>query len=596
VNVRRQRLGLQAWLVAAFIAVGTIASLAVAFVVLPSLERNIRKEEAGQLGTSLIRDLRERQTLSGNNVTAQMQELAIEIGGDARVTTLATGPLNTSPATGPVFQGYLPPDGLSAAGEAIRDGSTARYISVVIRGRQVVQAAIVGTVDGSRAAIEAAAPVRGAEGQIAVRRRRVLLTVALVLGLASLTGLAIARLLGSRIRSIAGTARTLARGDLSARARQVGPQELVSLGESLNAMAARLEGLVAETVSDRDRARGLVASLKEGVLAVSDQGEVTIANTSAQHLLGLPIGAESIHVDELPGEIGTLLREGFDNRDADAVTEVMLSGGVEALVRVSPLTRGAGVVLTIRDVTEERRLARARRDLIANVSHELKTPLTAIKGFLELLESEKLDPERRAQFLGLMTQEVARLERLVAEQLELARLDAGALVLEREPVDLGDLAGEIAASRRDLAERERLEIVASPAARPVVVDADPARIGQILLILLDNAMRHTPPGGKITFAVASDGTNGTVSVRDTGTGIPPDAQPFVFDRFYQVDASREGLGLGLGLAIARGLAEAHGGSIELRSAPGVGTVFTVRIPLAATSDSPRADEPARAGV
>jgi signal transduction histidine kinase len=87
-----------------------------------------------------------------------------------------------------------------------------------------------------------------------------------------------------------------------------------------------------------------------------------------------------------------------------------------------------------------------------------------------------------------------------------------------------------------------------------------------------------------------------VSVRDTGTGIPPDAQPFVFDRFYQVDASREGLGLGLGLAIARGLAEAHGGSIELRSAPGVGTVFTVRIPLAATSDSPRADEPARAGV
>jgi signal transduction histidine kinase len=207
-----------------------------------------------------------------------------------------------------------------------------------------------------------------------------------------------------------------------------------------------------------------------------------------------------------------------------------------------------------------------------------------------------MDPERRAQFLGLMTQEVARLERLVAEQLELARLDAGALVLDRGPVDLSELATDIASARGYLAEREGVVLTASPAATRVVVDADPARVEQIILILLDNAVRHTPAGGKITLAVGCDATAGTLSVRDTGSGIPPDAQPFVFDRFYQADASREGHGLGLGLAIARGLADAHGGSIEVRSAPGIGTVFTVRLPLAGGTRSPQVAKPARAGA
>ena len=116
----------------------------------------------------------------------------------------------------------------------------------------------------------------------------------------------------------------------------------------------------------------------------------------------------------------------------------------------------------------------------------------------------------------------------------------------------------------------------------VIVDADAARVEQILLILLDNAIRHTPAGGKITVGVGRDDGYGTVSVRDTGTGISQDSQQFVFDRFYQADPSREGQGLGLGLAIARGLADAHGGSIEVRSTPQVGSVFTVRLPLAQT--------------
>lgn len=574
-NERPRRYGLQAWLVASFVAVGLVASLAVMLVVLPTLESSIRTEEARRAGADLTQQLRQRQNLGSLTAQSEVESLALEIRGDVRLLTLGAPFETIYSDTG---RGYLPSDSITASGEFIAQGGSARYQAVNVGGRQVLQAAHRVSVDGVPAVIEAAAPIRGAEGQIAIFRRRVLIAVALVLILASLLGLAIARVLGVRITSLAGTAKTLAKGDLSARAEETAPQELSSLGASLNSMAARLEGLVAETLNDRDRARALVASLAEGVLAVGDRGEVTIANTAAERLLGLPSGTESIHLDELPEPVRDAVRSGLTG-GTEGTVEVTLPGGIEALLNVSPLARGAGVVLTMRDVTEERRLARARRDLIANVSHELKTPLTAVKGFLELLEDPEMEPERRTEFLDLMSQEVARLERLVAEQLELARLDAGALVLEREPVDLGELAAEIAESRRLLAEREGIALVAAPTATPVTVDVDAARVEQILLILLDNAIRHTPSGGKISLGVSSDGRNGTVSVRDTGTGIPIDAQQFVFDRFYQADPSREGQGLGLGLAIARGLADAHGGSIEVRSAPLVGTVFTVRLPL-----------------
>ena len=574
-NERPQRFGLQAWLVAAFVAVGTIASLAVMLVVLPSLESSIRTEQARRTGVDVLRELRARDVLDSATALDEIRDLAVAIGGDVRLTSLVSPNARPFELRRNLLTEELSPPAQDVADKIIR----ARAEEAQVDGRQIIQAAVYTLVDGAPYVLEVAAPVRGAEGQIAIVRRRVLLAVSLALFLATLAGIGIARLLGARIRSLAGTAKTLASGDLSARAPDHAPQELTSLGASLNAMAARLEGLVAETVSDRDRARALVASLAEGVLAVSDRGEVTVANAAAQRLLGLPREAESLTLDELPQAVQEVVHARTADDGVDVTTEAVLPGGVEALLSVAPLAKGAGVVLTMRDITAERRLARARRDLIANVSHELKTPLTAVKGFMELLENEGIGQERRQEFLGLMSQEVGRLERLIAEQLELARLDAGALSLEREPVDLGALAVEVAASRRLLSEREGVELAVSVPGAEVVVDADGARVEQILLILLDNAVRHTPAGGKITVGVGVDGGHGTVSVRDTGSGISHDSQQFVFDRFYQADPSREGRGLGLGLAIARGLADAHGGSIEVRSTPHVGSVFTVRLPL-----------------
>ncbi len=261
---------------------------------------------------------------------------------------------------------------------------------------------------------------------------------------------------------------------------------------------------------------------------------------------------------------------------------MVLSDGVEIELTVARLGEdpGAGTVLTLRDVTAQRRLERARRDLVANVSHELKTPIAALKGFLELLEDDGVSERHRREFLAAMTQETARLERLVEEQLQLARLDAGALPLDREEVDLGELAAEAVAPRVPLASREGVALSARPApGEPVIVDADPARIEQIILILLDNALRHTPPGGSVEVAVGRDGAEATIAVRDTGEGIAPESQAVVFDRFYRGDASRSGRSAGLGLAIARGLAAAHRGHLELSSRVGEGSTFTLRLPL-----------------
>jgi signal transduction histidine kinase len=429
-------------------------------------------------------------------------------------------------------------------------------------------------------------------------RRRVLLAMIAVLGLAALAGIAIARVLGGRIQRLATTAATLAGGDLSARypRGRIAPQEIVTLGESLNGMAGRLQDLVSEITSERDRDRAMIGSLAEGVIAVAPDGTVAVANDAANRLLGLPEEAESARLDALPTAIlDAVLAARAPGAPPTQGRLVVLPEGTELELHVAPLAddHEAGTVITLRDVTQQRQLERARRDLVANVSHELKTPIAALKGFLELLEDGVDEPTRQA-FLASMTQETGRLERLVEEQLQLARLDAGALPLDRQEVDLDELAEVVVAPRVPLAARDGLSLTVSTSTPgPVTAEVDPARIEQILLILLDNAQRHTPRGGRVEVVVGRDGQDATLSVSDTGEGIPDEHQPFIFDRFYRGDPSREGRSAGLGLAIARGLAAAHRGSISLRSRLGQGSTFTLRLPLTTagpvTEESPVPD-------
>ncbi|ADU51759.1 multi-sensor signal transduction histidine kinase [Thermaerobacter marianensis DSM 12885] len=248
-----------------------------------------------------------------------------------------------------------------------------------------------------------------------------------------------------------------------------------------------------------------------------------------------------------------------------------------------------GVVVVLHDITEIRRLEQIRRDFVANVSHELRTPVAAIQGFAEtLLEGViREDPATAEHFAQVIHREAERMARLVQDLLDLARLESPEPGLQRERFDLRDSAAQAAERFRPRLEAAGLRLEVESPPEPVPVWADRHRLDQVWTNLLENARQYTPAGGTVTVAVRRDGTGRKAravgEVRDTGRGIPPDALPRIFERFYRVDPgrSRASGGTGLGLAIVKHIIEAHGGAVEAESELGAGTVIRFRIPLAA---------------
>jgi two-component system phosphate regulon sensor histidine kinase PhoR len=249
--------------------------------------------------------------------------------------------------------------------------------------------------------------------------------------------------------------------------------------------------------------------------------------------------------------------------------------GRTLLMNARPLPSG-GAVLVLHDLTEVRRLESMRRDFVANVSHELKTPLTSISGYAETLLSDTLDPEMSQRFLATIAGNARRMQRLVDDLLDLARLEAGRWQPEPEPIDVAAICREtweqLGDGSRAAAVDFRIEIGAG--AEVILADSDAVR--QILSNLIENSLRYTPAGGRITCRSVRDQNWVALSVSDTGTGIVPDHLARIFERFYRSDPgrSREEGGTGLGLAIVKHLVEAHGGRVSAESELGVGTTIT----------------------
>ncbi len=231
----------------------------------------------------------------------------------------------------------------------------------------------------------------------------------------------------------------------------------------------------------------------------------------------------------------------------------------------------------------------SQRRFVADASHELRTPLTAIRGNAGMLRQvAEMSPEDRAEAIEEIHREAERMSRLVGDLLALARADAGR-ELKWEPVDLTRLVREVAAQAARLADGRE---VATETPAPVEVTGDPDALRQLALILLDNAVKYTPPGGRITVRIETSGGDARLTVADTGIGIAPEHLPRIFERFYRADPARTEGGTGLGLAIAHWVAEQHGGCIEVESAPGRGSTFTVSLPADPANPSPSA-APAR---
>lgn len=385
----------------------------------------------------------------------------------------------------------------------------------------------------------------------------------------------LSRALSRPLERISRAAAGLAEGDFGVRVRPEGPLELALLAKTVNWSAEQLQGLFTDLSSERGRLADVLASMQEGVVACHDDGTVLLANDAACRLLGLPSAVEAIGspLEDLVPDDG--VREGILHGRA----EPLLVGGRTLQVRSTELANRAGSVCVLIDVTDQERLARTRREFVANASHQLRSPLTSIRGYLEAVSDGTAEgSEDQARCISVALEQVVGLQTLVAKLLQLSRLQAGAAVSELALVALPELACRAADYARVIAERRGVEIrVESDEER--CVEADPELLLQAAGNLLDNAIRHTPRGGVVTLWVgARPNANGglaELAVRDQGPGLPEGDLERIWERF--TSGSTAGAA-GLGLAIVREIVEAHAGEVFAQSNESGGAVFGFRLP------------------
>jgi signal transduction histidine kinase len=252
----------------------------------------------------------------------------------------------------------------------------------------------------------------------------------------------------------------------------------------------------------------------------------------------------------------------------------------------APVYKSAGELLgrieVYSDVTEVRELERNKDNFLSLVSHELKTPVTSIKGYAQLLRrraSREHPPEQTVMAYEIIERQATRMQELIDVLLDLSRLESGRLALQRGEVNLTDLVGRVSAMVQMTSDTHTLALQLP--ARPVWIQADERRIEQVIVNLLSNAVRYSPGGAAITVTLRVDAGYAEVAVADEGDGIPPDALPHIFEQFYRASGNAETTGMGIGLYISKGIVEEHGGSIGVESQVGTGSTFTVRLPMEA---------------
>lgn len=404
--------------------------------------------------------------------------------------------------------------------------------------------------------------------------RIMFLAGALALVIAGISGYVIADLISRRVSRLGLAADRLAAGNFDERIESPIQDEVGALGDTFNSMASSLKGAFRQVEQEKERGQAILDGMTDAVIGVDSELNAIFLNPRAREILGL---SDLTFHNRLHETLARTRTEGpITEPEVETNSEARAEGYPDSQnqileIRAAPLEDGALAI--IRDVTQERRIQRAKAEFIANASHELKTPLFALSGYLEMLEDEE-DEEVRAAFLNDMRAQTERLNNLARTLLDLSRLDAGAVAFQHEEVYLEDLLHDL---RRDFGYTGRE--IGIDADRTPPVETDPTQLHRMLAILLDNAIKYSPEGEPIELGLHRENDHAVITVRDRGCGIPEGELPYIFDRFYRAQGSSRADGTGLGLALAREITDHLGGELQVESRPDEGSTFSVNLPL-----------------
>ena len=485
-------------------------------------------------------------------------------------------------ATRPEFQIALQ----GRAGRAVRPSATLN--------EDMMYLAIPVTQDGRTTyVVRTALPLTRVDSALSRLYWSIGLSAIIVAIIAAVIGFYVSRRISSQMREIKTGAERLAAGDFQYKLYVPNVEEFASVAESINLMARELDDKLRTLTHERNEREAVLSSMVEGVLAVDTDERVIAVNAAAARLL-----------DTDPGEAeGKAIQEVVRNPDLQHVVAQTLDGHrpVEAdiVMRVGvedrhlqangTLLRGdgdggdTGAVVVLNDVTRLKRLEAVRRDFVANVSHELKTPVTSIKGFAETLEDGALDdPETARRFVHIIAGQADRLNSIIEDLLALSTLEQStdSPLLQLEEADLCDVVSVALEVCGPKAEAKQIALHESCSGR-LVTRVSPPLLEQAVVNLVDNAVKYSSEGSTVDILVEESGDEVVVSVRDQGPGVAREHLPRLFERFYRVDKarSRDMGGTGLGLAIVKHIAQIHGGRVSVESTVGQGSTFRIHLPL-----------------
>jgi two-component system phosphate regulon sensor histidine kinase PhoR len=433
--------------------------------------------------------------------------------------------------------------------------------------------------------IRLAVPLREIDQAVNLFRIKIMLVVGIVLLLTWIVSFWQTDHLRRLLHQITEFSQSLSRGEIEKRLFLRDAGEFSEIADNLTAMSSKLQGMMAQSEEEKSRLNVILKSVPDALLIIDARGVITLSSSSARDFFGdgATAGMQFIDVvrnhefSDLVDEVKKTLTPGMTNFRIDFPEEKYLS------VRVSPLfykeRELSGFVAVFHDITQIEKLEQVRKDFVANVSHELKTPITAIKGFADtLLEGAVDDKENALRFIQTIKSNSERINSLVDDLMTISKIELGVIKVEKSLIDVTEVFETVSELFQDKAKAKGLFLQASPDPDILQINADKNRLIQILTNLVDNAIKFTEKGG-VTFGTEKDDDRAVIFVKDTGMGVPAKYLPRLGERFFRVDParSRKMGGTGLGLAIVKHLVKAHGWNMQIESVHGQGSKVSIFI-------------------